>query len=324
MTHAESWNNFYELAKKYYNHHKNLNIPGGFRTKDGFSYDKDGAKLGYWIYNQIKAYKNKTLSNDRIKKLLNIKINFESNRHELNWLDIYELLKKYKEHYKDLKVPENFKTKNGVDYDKNGTNIYMWLTTQKTLYLNGKLSEDKQNLLIELGIELITRKEKWERNYNLCKAYYEKYGHLNVSRTFKTKNGVDYDEKGIHIKYWIISQKVCYEKGTLDPENYNKLNLIGMPWPILKLHSSKIEEICLINNIDIELNKDILEHVTLYELSAKINYLISNSLPLTVNGKLHKIFSMCSINIQLEYGISLEEMINKYYQKEEKLLKKAS
>lgn len=36
--------------------------------------------------------------------------------------------------------------------------------------------------------------EKWNKNYKLAKAYYEYYGNLEISQSFKTINGYDYDE----------------------------------------------------------------------------------------------------------------------------------
>ena len=36
------------------------------------------------------------------------------------------------------------------------------------------------------------------------------------------------------------------------------------------------------------------------------------------SGKLHEIFSMSSVNMQIKYGISLEELINTYYKSEER------
>ena len=73
------------------------------------------------------------------------------------------------------------------------------------------------------------------------------------------------------------------------------------------------QEICMQHNIDLKINDKIIERVSKIELISKINYLEANSLELVDNtGKLIDIFSMSSIDIQDNYGISLETIINTY------------
>lgn len=64
--HEAFWMEMYKLAEDFYQYYGNLLIP--------MQYEKDGAKLGYWIGNQRKSYKknNNTLSSEKIKKLENI------------------------------------------------------------------------------------------------------------------------------------------------------------------------------------------------------------------------------------------------------------
>lgn len=49
------------------------------------------------------------------------------------------------------------------------------------------------------------------------------------------------------------------------------------------------------------------------ELYAKIEYLMDNNLTLQIDGKINPIFSMSNVNMQMQYGISKEELITKYY-----------
>lgn len=57
----KTWYKNYQLAKKYYIEHGNLLIPE--------KYEIEGVKLGYWITNLRRTYKNGTLSQDKIEKL---------------------------------------------------------------------------------------------------------------------------------------------------------------------------------------------------------------------------------------------------------------
>lgn len=47
-----SWDAMYELARKYYEHHRNLAVSYDFKTKDGFTYVEDGYNLGIWLSTQ--------------------------------------------------------------------------------------------------------------------------------------------------------------------------------------------------------------------------------------------------------------------------------
>lgn len=72
-----TWEDYYELAKAYYDYYGNLNIPNRFITKKGYEYDENGIKLGSWISTQSKAYKGKgpyKISEEQIKLLDDIGI----------------------------------------------------------------------------------------------------------------------------------------------------------------------------------------------------------------------------------------------------------
>ena len=56
-----SWHFMYDLACNYYNKYNNLDIPTGFRTFDGITYDKDGYNLYLWVFRQKLAYKNRNI-----------------------------------------------------------------------------------------------------------------------------------------------------------------------------------------------------------------------------------------------------------------------
>ena len=69
--------NNYNLAKKYYEHYGNLNIPVKFKTINGIDYDENGVALGNWLRNQKKAYNGKRtykISKEKIRLLEEIGI----------------------------------------------------------------------------------------------------------------------------------------------------------------------------------------------------------------------------------------------------------
>ena len=221
----EKWELMYELAKKYYEHYGNSDIPNLFKTKNGIDYDENGFNLGIWIDTQRANYKNEMLNEEKIGKLLEIKMKFH--RHNEKWDEWYNLARIYYEHYGNLYMPNSFKTKNGIDYDEDGVKLGLWIFNQSTKLKQGKLDEGRKEKLLLIDIESITNDSKWEKWYNLAKKYYEHYGSLDISDSFKTTNGIDYDENGVKLGVWLRSQKSFYRKGKIREDRRLKLEEIG-------------------------------------------------------------------------------------------------
>lgn len=77
-----TWIEKYKLAKTYFNHYGNLEIPQGFKTINGYEYDENGIALGIWISNQRRAHKGKgtsKITSAQIKLLEEIGIKWFSN-----------------------------------------------------------------------------------------------------------------------------------------------------------------------------------------------------------------------------------------------------
>ena len=56
------WQHYYKLSKQYYRKHGHLKIPRTYRGVNG-------EYLGIWIISMRRAYHEKMLSNEQIKKL---------------------------------------------------------------------------------------------------------------------------------------------------------------------------------------------------------------------------------------------------------------
>ena len=69
---SEVWNKKYNLAKIYYEHYGNLEVPVKFKTTNGIEYDENGIALGEWLKRQRQTYQGKRsykIIGERIKKL---------------------------------------------------------------------------------------------------------------------------------------------------------------------------------------------------------------------------------------------------------------
>ena len=290
-----TWMEKYNLAKAYFNHYGDLEIPISFKTTNGHEYDENGIALGTWICRQRQAYKGQgtqKITPYQIKLLEEIGMRFENER----WRKKYNLAKAYFEHYGNLEIPTIFKTTNGYEYDENGIALGTWIVNQRIAYKGNsasKITPAKINLLKEIGMrfENIDTMETWMEKYKLAKTYFEHYGNLEIPQGFKTINGYDYDENGIALGQWIANQRNAY-KGTcrqkITPDQIKLLEEIGMKWFNNSIDNKFQKELITENNLkrkqteimnrftsylnhidDQEIDKDTINQGFVYELNHK-------------------------------------------------------
>ena len=232
-----SWDSWYELAKAYYEHHNNLDVPIHFRTLNGYEYDESGINLGIWIRNQRNVkngHSDYKLTEEKIKKLEDICMIWEP--FEYQWNIMYNLAKIYYEHHGNLLIPNHFKTINGYEYDEQGVNLGTWIRYQRYIKkskIDYKLTEEKIKKLEDIRMIWEPLEYQWNIMYNLAKEYYKYHGNLLIHREFKTLNGYEYDEQGVNLGKWIMLQKLAFNgvgNKKLKSERIKLLNEIGMQW----------------------------------------------------------------------------------------------
>ena len=309
------WEEYYKLAKVYFEKNNSLEVSARFKTLDGINYDENGYSLGMWIYTQRKVYRNGKLGKEKIELLEKIGMRFENKKNIIGWEEYYKLAKAYFEKDNNLEISKSFKTIDGITYAENGYNLGEWITTQRQVYKSGKLSEEKIKLLEKIGMRFENKKNiiGWEEYYKLAKVYFEKNNNLEISQSFKTLDGITYDEKGYNLGIWIKTQRQSYKNGKLNKERIELLDKIGMVWSIKK-ETDKKYKLCE----EYQIPYEEVENISYQELYAKTMYLIDNNIPVTNNGILNPIYNMSNINMEIRYKVTLEELINKYQIKDRK------
>lgn len=295
-----SWEETYELAKKYFEENHNLDIPERFETNDGYA-------LGQWIQTQRREV---SLESEKGQLLLQIGMNF-GNQFDDKWNVMFEYAKLYYQENGNLEIPVSFKTNDGIHSSKNGKiNLGQWIANQRKTV---DPKSERGQLLIEIGMRFENKRIiiPWEEMYEFAKKYFDVYHHLHIPQSYITSNGYDYDKKGnIKLGKWIMTQRRLTSPSS---ERGQLLSQIGMIWDTKK-NKEEIETVCLNYNIDTTKNDTILSHISIQELQSKIEFLKSHGMPITDdNGLLIDIFSMSSPNMKEKYGISLEEIISEYY-----------
>ena len=307
------WAEMYMLAEIYFKKYGSLEIKQNFKTLNGIDYDENGYNFGIWLTNQRQMYKKGKLSKERIELLKQIGMRFETRDNDEVWNQMYMLAELYFKEYGNLDIPSRFKTLNGIDEYENGYNLGYWLGYQRQMYKKGKLPKERIELLEKIGMHFETRDndEVWNQMYMLAELYFKEYGNLEIPSKFKTLNGTDEDENGYNLGVWLVRQRQMYKKGKLSPERKELLNQIGMIWEIRKRKDKK-QELC--NEYLIPYEE--VENISYNELYAKTMYLLDNNINIIIDDKLNPIYNMSNTNMKVTYGVSLEELIEKYKKKE--------
>ena len=197
------WEQNFSLAKEYYLAHGNLDVPTNFKSKDG-------KHLGNWVLRQRQLNKTNSLTDEQIKKLDSIGMDW-MDRVDRIWENGFIEAKNYSEEYGNLSVPKNYRTT--TDFP-----LGIWIQRQRSLYKNNKISEDRIKRLTNVGMNW--NPDNWESRFNLVKQYYEEHGNINISQ----KEVI----QGIWLGKWIVSQKKAMQEGKLTHEQVEMLKKLPM------------------------------------------------------------------------------------------------
>ena len=284
---VNDWNEKYKLARKYYMNHGNLLVPVKYVSETGIS-------LGIWIALQRNIYKKGKLSQKRIAKLESIGMIWQAQ--EKTWNEMYKLATDYFKKYGNLLVPKDYVT-------ENGTALNVWISNNRTFYVNKRLSKERIEKLEKIGMVWNTFNDKWNIMFKIAEKYYLEHGNLLTQDTGDKK-----------LDSWIIRQRKLYATGKLSKEQIEKLNSIGMVWD-LKTNKDDINNYLetLPITIDKKCNKEVLKRMSLIELQTKMQFLNDIGVsPVDELGNLIDIFSMSSYDIEEKYGVRIESLIEYY------------
>ncbi|HDY67604.1 MAG TPA: hypothetical protein ENH85_07425, partial [Candidatus Scalindua sp.] len=186
---VSQWKEMFALLKEYKDKHGNYNVPQKWTGN---------RQLGSWVSSQRAYYRDKKLSNDKIKHLE--EIGFEWDIYESQWEQMFAMLKKYKDKHGDCNVPR--------DWTEN-IQLANWANAQRGRYRITKLSDERIKCLEEIGFEWDTLESQWEEMFVELKEYKDKHGDCNVSLGW-TENK--------QLAKWVSHQRGYYRDKKLSDE----------------------------------------------------------------------------------------------------------
>lgn len=197
------WEQNFKLAKEYYLTYGNLDIPTNYKSTDG-------KHFGNWVLRQRQLNKTNSLTDEQIKKLDSIGMDW-MDRVDRVWENGFIEAKNYSEEYGNLSVPKNYRS--NTDFP-----LGVWIQRQRSLYKNKKISDDHIKRLTDIGMKW--NPDNWESRFNLVKQYYEEHGNIKISQ----KEVI----QGVWLGKWIVSQKKAMQEGKLTNEQIEMLKTLPM------------------------------------------------------------------------------------------------
>lgn len=211
----DPWETGFDHAKSYYKAHRNLLVQGSYVCQDGYT-------LGCWILNQRSNYakpdKYRKLSPTQKKRLDEIGMVWSAVAER--WEAAYALAEEYWKEHGNLCIPTKYKTPNGYALDE-------WIRSQREKKADGTLTKEQIGRLEAIGMDWMSPSARlWEKRFEICRAYYEKHGNLDMPTTYVTGDGVQ-------IGLWLWRIKKGKTKLSTSGENGNqieRLENIGIKW----------------------------------------------------------------------------------------------
>lgn len=226
MIYENDWPLKYKEAVKFYEKNGHLRVPN--------TYTQNGINLGRWIQIQRQLYKKNKVTYDRVVLLNKIGMVWNLDRslkYNLKWALVYKEVLKYYEENGNIEIP--------IDYFViiNDEEVYLnnWIAVQRTMFLQGKLSLDKKEMLDKVGmVWKIRNRYSWDKMFSLALDYYSLNGNLFIPKNYQ----VIVNGETVNLGTWVTNQRRNYKAGVLAPLRISKLEEIGMVWEDVKVASN--------------------------------------------------------------------------------------
>ena len=208
-----AWNETWKLAKEYYEVNGNLLVPDGLKIGK--------IDLGKWIAYQRNRKKNGRLSAERVAKLNEIGVVWDTVNSR--WEQRFVQAKRYFDENGNLDIPSSYRCEDGFL-------LGMWVANQRKAKMENKLTAVQIEKLTEIGMVWDgTQSAQWQNAYHRAEEYYRQNGNLNIPYAYCTADGY-------RLGRWLARQKSAQKSPgknsncvmTLD--RAEKLEKIGIVW----------------------------------------------------------------------------------------------
>jgi superfamily II DNA or RNA helicase len=143
------------------------------------------------------------------------------------WFERYGQLLEYRAQHGDCDMPARLPA---------NQKLATWVVNQRVLQKEGKLEEEKINLLNRLGFKWSPHETTWREQYLALMDYKRRYSDCRVPQNWKDNRS---------LSHWIKTQRMDYRHGDISRERIALLEKIGFEWWIgLPTWDDRFAELC--------------------------------------------------------------------------------
>jgi superfamily II DNA or RNA helicase len=143
------------------------------------------------------------------------------------WFERYGQLRAYQKEHGNCDMPARWPA---------NQKLATWVVNQRVLKKEGKLEQDKINLLDKIGFMWSPHETTWREQYLALMGFWKRFGHCRVPQNWKENKP---------LAYWIKTQRHDYVRGELSSERIALLEKIGFEWWLgLPTWDHRFAELC--------------------------------------------------------------------------------
>jgi len=197
---AYVWDVSLDRLREFKKIHGHCNVPP--------NYPKD-RKLGIWVHNQRRFWKEGVLGEDRTARLS--ALGFEWNLQDAKWSRMFS------------KLEEFIGTNPGCLPSRyhGETELERWALEQRRLYREGRIDDGRKRSLEKIGFLWDVQDAVWNRMFTTLVQYERTHGNCEVPRRWP---------ENATLGNWVVQQRFLKKRGKLYVERVTQLNRIGFLW----------------------------------------------------------------------------------------------
>jgi hypothetical protein len=197
----EQWGEMFSALVEFNNTFGHCNVP---------LRHPENRKLGRWVSRQRELKKLGQLEEQRTKLLDSI--GFDWDPLDASWQEMCSSLMAYKAKYGHCNVPPKM-----AEWPKLG----VWVSSQRTLAMRGRLEEERIEKLNELGFSWNQKEAYWEENFSTLLEFKRTHGHCNVPQGRVGSKS---------LSVWVRTQREAKRQGRLSENRQSRLEEIHFCW----------------------------------------------------------------------------------------------
>lgn len=192
--HEALWEEGFTELEKFVTRNRHSRV--SMRREENSSQSESGYPLGAWVGRQRAAYRESSLTQDRITRLEALP-GWLWNTLSADWEEGFSHLQQYVFAVGDAAVPQSFVTKENFQ-------LGVWVTTQRRTAASLDTNRKVRLEALE-GWSWDRANDKWEEGFTHLNSYVERHGNSLVAQSFVT-------DCGYRLGQWVGEQRTSYKK----------------------------------------------------------------------------------------------------------------